>query len=343
MPVRDSEQLFQLINLTLGYWRSQVLFTAHELGIFRALSGGPKASEEIDQICDSSHGHTDRLLNACVAIGLLKKENGRFQNLRLAETLLVEGGLQYMGHWIDLMSAWYTPWGSLAEAIRTGKPVENPLEHLGGKSDYTRHFIMAMHDYAMGPGKEMVNHLDLSGRKTLLDVGGGPGSYSILLAQKNPELNAVVYDLPPVVEIAEEVIASYGLSGRVKVRGGNYLEDDLRDGAEGYDVLLLSNMLHQEDPETCKMLLRKAKDALADDGLLVIQAMFLNSEKDGPVWPTLQSLQLMLVYQGGRTYSVDETLAMLAETGFSRPQAKRMSLLNAESLILASKSHVSQV
>ena len=335
---RDSDLIFQLIQLTLGYWRSQVLFTAHELGVFNALSGGDKSAEEIAGTCSSSVDRTERLLNACVGIGLLKKENGRFQNLRISETFLTRGQPRYMGNWIDLMSAWYRPWENLSQAVRTGQPVENPLEHLGGQSDYTRFFIMAMHDYAIGPGKEMPNHLDLTGRKTLLDVGGGPGTYSILLAQKNPQLSAVVFDLPPVVEIAKEIISEYSLSDRVTVRGGSYLEDDLRNGTNGFDVVLLSNMLHQEDPETCKMILRKAKDALADDGLLVVQAMFLNGEKDGPVWPTLHSLLLSLVYDGGRAYSLDETLGMIAETGFSQPQVRRISLLSAESLIIAKKN-----
>ncbi len=105
----------------------------------------------------------------------------------------------------------------------------------------------------------------------------------------------------------------------------------------GYDVALLSNMLHQEDPETCKMILRKAYDALNKGGMLVIHAMFLNAEKDGPVWPTLHSLLLLLVYQGGRAYSLPETLDMLPEIGFVEPEVKRLSLTNAETLIVAKK------
>lgn len=334
MKTRDSDLLVQLIQLGLGYWRSQVLFTTNELGIFNILSEREKTSTEVAQLCECSADYAERLLNACVAIGLLKKVNGRFQNLRLSETFLVKGKPQYMGHWLNLMSDWYTPWGRLREAIRSGKPVENPLEHLGGRSDYTRSFILAMHDYAMGPGKEMANRLDLTGRRRLLDVGGGPGTHSVLLAQKYPELEAVVFDLPPVIKFAQEIISSYSLSDRVTVQGGDYMVDNL---GSGYDVALLSNILHQEDPETCKMILRKTYDALNKGGMLVIHAMFLNAEKDGPVWPTLHSLLLLLVYQGGRAYSLPETLDMLPEIGFVEPEVKRLSLTNAETLVVAKK------
>lgn len=335
MKIRDRESLFELIHLALGYWRAQVLFTAHGLNVFDKLSDGEIAPEELALQCGSSVEYTERLLSACVALGLLKKENGRYSNLRIADSFLVEERPQYMGHWINLMSDWYQPWGRLPEAIRTGKPVEDPFEHLGGRSDYTRDFILAMHDYANGPGRDMVRHVDLTDRKRLLDMGGGPGTYSILLAQNYPQLNAVVFDLPPVIEIAREVISGYdGIRNRVTTQAGDYLVDDW---GKGYDVILLSNMLHQEDPETCKMIIRKAYDALEDGGLLVVQGSFLNRDKNGPVWPTLQSLQILLVYQGGRTYSVDEMVVLINEVGFSNPEHKKISFHGAESIIVATK------
>ncbi len=193
-----------------------------------------------------------------------------------------------------------------------------------------------MHQYARGPGKEIVNHVDLTGRKRLLDVGGGPGTYSLLLALKNPQLCAVVFDLPDVVSIAREVIEGYGMSDRVTVQAANYLEDAFGNGE--YDVVLLSNMLNQEDVETCRSILRKAYDALEPGGLLIVQAMFLNSAKDGPLFPALQTLLLNLLYEHGRAYSLDETLELVSETGFVGARPKRMSLLNAESLILAHKA-----
>jgi predicted O-methyltransferase YrrM len=269
-----------------------------------------------------------------VALGLLNKVNGYFQNSRLAEMFLVGGKPQYMGHWIDFMAACYGPWGRFADAIRTGQPVENSRERLDKEDDYTRQIIMAMHDYALGPGREVAQYLNLEGRRRLLDVGGGPGTYSMLLAQKYPRLEAVVFDFPPVVKIARELIAASNLGEHVTVQEGDYLTDDL---GTGYNVVLLSNVLHQEDPETSKMLLRKAYKALVLGGLVVIQAAFLNAAKDGPLWPVLQSLQLLLLYEGGRNYSVDETVSMVLEIGFSKPQIKKMSLFNAHSLILASK------
>lgn len=334
MTSSDRELRAQLMQLTTGYWRSQVLFAAAELGVFDALAAGPLSASEVAARCATAPGHTERLLNGCVACDLLEKEGGRFANGRLATEHLTKDGAQSLTNWVRFMGDCYRPWSGLAGAIRDGRPVADGFDQIARGADYTRHIILAMHEYALGPGRAIVENLDLAGRKRLLDVGGGPGTYSILLAQRFPDLAAEVLDLPPVLEITRELIGQFGMTGRVTTREGNYITDDF---GSGFDVVLLSNMLHQESPETCVALLKKAHAALAEDGLLVIQLAFLNAEKDAPVWGVLQSLQLAVLYPHGRAYSFDEVIAMLPQAGFHDGRVKKLSLLRSESLILATR------
>lgn len=333
-PVTERDQRLALMQLTLGYWRSQVLFAATRLGVFDALADGPRPADDVAERCGAPAGHMGRLLNACVAVQLLERENGGYRNAPVAQRFLVAGGDQYLGNWVTFMGDFYRAWGGLADAIQTGQPVEDGLARIAAGEDYTRHIILAMHEYAMGPGRELMSRLALPGRRRLLDVGGGAGSYSILLAQHHPDLTAVVFDLPAVVAITREVVASYQLSDRITTQAGNYLEDDL---GTGYDAVLLSNMLHQESPETCLRLLRKAAAALVDGGTLIVQLSFLNRDRTGPPWAVLQSLQLLLSYPGGRAYTTDDIQAMLPEAGFGRGDVKKLSLVAAESLIVATK------
>lgn len=323
------------MQLALGYWRSQVLFTALELGVFERLRDRPLDAAAVAKRCGSEPRRTESLLEACVALGLLKQADRRYSNGEMVETFLLEGAPQYMGNWIRFMGQCYGPWGSLAANVRTGRPVEAMRPGDPAAGAYTRSLILGMHDYANGPGREMVRHLDLTGRRRLLDVGGGPGTYSLLLARQYPDLEAVVLDLPPVVEIARELIQEWGLADRVCARAASYLTDDL---GSGFDVVLLSNMLHQEDPDTCREILRKARAALVDGGLLVIQATFLDAEKAAQTWAILQTIQLQLFYGGGRNYSVGEMAEMVRHAGFRGVHVKRMSLINSTSLILAVKA-----
>ncbi len=330
----DRELRAELMQLTLGYWRSQLLFTAQRLGVFEALQGGSRDAAEVAAACGAAPGHVARLLEACATIGLVAKVDGRFRNGELAERFLVPGAPQWMGDWVRFMAYCYEPWGRLTDTMRAGRPVlERPGTEAAARA-YTRTLILAMRDYAAGPGSELAAHLDLAGRRRLLDVAGGPGTYAIQLARVNPQLAAEVFDLPEVVPVTAELIAEAGLAGRVTTRAGSYLTDDF---GHGYDVVLLSNMMHQEDPDGCRMLLRKAHAALEPGGLLVIQSAFIGAGKAGQTWAALQSVQLALFYEGGRNYSVDEMRGLALECGFADPVHKRMSLVSATSLLLATR------
>lgn len=96
-----------------------------------------------------------------------------------------------MAIWLRLIQTWNQTFGKLVDSVRTGGPAEIPEDHLGGEEDYTRSFILGMHDYAMGPGRELARDLDLGGRKRLLDVGGGRATYSILLAESHEGLSCM--------------------------------------------------------------------------------------------------------------------------------------------------------
>lgn len=335
MPPSDRELRAQLMHMASGFWRSQVLFASTELGIFDALAAGPLTSADVAQQCATSPAHTERLLSGGVVCGLLEKQDGRYANSRLAAQHLTKDGAQSLARWVRFFGSSYRPWSSLAEVVREGRPVTNGFDQLAQGGDLTRDLTFAMHEYALGPGRGIVDALDLTGRRRMLDVGGGPGTYAILLAQRFPELSAEVFDLPSVLEITREVIEEFGASDRVSTRGGNYVTDDW---GTGYDVVLMSNMLHQESPEGCVALLRKAHAALADGGLLVVQLAFLNAEKTAPAWAVLQSLQVSVFYPHGRAYSFDEVLAMLPGAGFHDGRMKRMSMLRSESLVLATKA-----
>jgi hypothetical protein len=277
---------------------------------------------------------TARLLGALVAIDLLAHDGDRFANTPAADEHLVSGREESLATWVSLIGRWNQTFGELAGSVRTGEPAEVPEEHLGDEAAYTRDFIIGMHDYAIGPGRELARHLDLSGRRRLIDPGGGPGTYSILLAEANPALTAVVFDLPEVVALADEVISDHGLSDRVSTVAGDYHSDPFPDG---FDVGLVSNTLHQEDWETCVKILSKTHAAVEPGGLVVVHAMFLNERGDGPVWPALHNLLMLLVYRGGRAYSVEQTFQMLAEAGFEDPEHHRMSPFNAGSFVTASR------
>ena len=64
----------------------------------------------------------------------------------------------------------------------------------------------------------------------MLDVAGGSGIYSVIFAQRQPTPRAMVFDLPPIVPFAQEIIARYGRQERVTAYPGNYFQADVAGG-----------------------------------------------------------------------------------------------------------------
>ena len=324
----------ELLETAHGFFGAQILFTANELGVFGELAKGARSAEDLAGAIEAEPDALGRLLNGCVAFKLLTRSGGVYANSELADEVLIPGRDGYLGNWLRVMSRWMRAWTDLTETIRTGQPAIDPWIQLGGDPDYTRDFILGMHDYAQLRGSEIVKFLDLSEDRKLIDVGGGPGSYAVLFAQTWPNLHVTVFDLPGVVPVAERHAEEAGVADRVSVMAGNYHEDEL---GTGYDVVFMSDTLHQETPETADAILRKAYRALRPGGRIVVQAMFLNEDRVTPRWPVLVSLNLLVLSGHGRAYTVDETITLLERAGFVDSAHRRMSLTNVNSLLTARK------
>ena len=302
-----------LMGMAVGYQKSMVLLSASKLGVFGSLSKGPLSAEGVAQECGAPVRSISMLLNACASLGLVEKEGDRFSNSSLAERFLTPGERGYLGNYLDLMDDGYRKWGSLTEAVRENRRV-GPRERDAGKDpDWNRRFTMAMHQGARILAARVARILDLKGRRRLIDVGGGPGTFAMAMVKRNPGLEAVVFDLPGVLEVTRELVEESGLSGRVRLQPGDYHRDTF--GTDN-DVVLLFGILHSESLENRRMLVRKAWDSLAPGGLVVTRQVLLDEDKTGPVEGALFSLQMLLNTDSGECYSWGEIRDLLEETGF---------------------------
>jgi SAM-dependent methyltransferase len=169
-----------------------------------------------------------------------------------------------------------------------------------------------MFNNAMSLAPLIVPLIDLSGRRHFLDLGGGPGTYAIQFCMNNPKLKATVYDLSTTRPFAEKTIARFGLADRIDFKDIDYLEGEIK-GA--YDVAWLSHILHGEGPEDCRKIISKAVSALESGGLILIHEFILNNTMDGPLFPALFSLNMLLGTPSGQSYSEKQIMDMLSEAG----------------------------
>jgi predicted O-methyltransferase YrrM len=311
-----------LLEMLYAYQGSAILMGSHQLGVYDALADGPLTAEEVASRLGSAVRSTELLLNACAALGLVAKHGERYHNSEVADAFLVRGKPGYLGRVVTKEQEFYGPWGRLAPAVHSDEAQLPPMkERLREDPATARNFLLALHDLALLNGSALPDCVDLSGRRKMLEVGGGVGTYSILLAQKNPQLRAVILDLPPVGELAEETVASYGLSDRLSFQAGDFTAPNL---GSGYDVVLLANILHDNTEEACRELLRKAHQALTAEGQIIVVEFYLDEDGVSPPVSAIFSLLMMLENQGAAEHPATEVEQWLLDVGFVDPVAHRL-------------------
>ena len=322
-----------IVRALAGWQPARVLMTANRLDVFNAIGGDALGARDVARRCEAHPRSMRLLLNACVALGFLDRHRRRYLNTPLGLQTLVRGGDAYIGDGVSHSDDLWSRWGYLAQSVKTNKAASAPRGPVDPKAGY-RDFILAMHNRAMRNGAVLADELDLQGRRQLFDAGGGPGTYSVFLARKNPRLRAIVFDLPPAVEIASELIAEAGLADRVSTRAGNYFVDDF---GEGNDVVLLSAIVHSMRPQRAKLLLGKARDSLVGGGIVVVHESLVDNSKIAPVGAVLFSLNMLVNTGEGRSYSGREIMSWLRDTGFAAPRVQDLSAPAGTSLVIGAK------
>jgi ubiquinone/menaquinone biosynthesis C-methylase UbiE len=305
----------RIVEMASAFYDSCALFAASDLGLFDCLHRSPGATAEgVAHDCRLNPRGTRLLLDACVALGLLTKTDETYANTPESDTFLVAGSPGYLGGAIRYNRDVYPAWGKLAQLAQTGHPVEPPELHLGDDPERTRTFVLSMHGRAMGIGRSVVPQLPLADCRRLLDVGGGPGTYSVLMAQANPELACTVLDLPAVAAVADELIAQQQMQDRVKTLPGDYRTTPF---PQDQDAIAFFGMLHQESPESIATLFAKAYDALAPGGRVFVLDMMTDTTHTQPAFSALFAVNMALTTQNGWVFSDRELETWLTEAGFT--------------------------
>jgi len=302
-----------LVRLSTAYWDSQTLLTANRLRVFDVLADGARAPDEIAAALGLDPRATGIFLRACVGLGLLQEVGGRIANSPSAAAFLVSRSPAYLGGAMRYSDQLYGTWGQLEQALRSGRPAMAAETYLGDDPEKTRTFVQSMHGRALGIARALVEILDLSGRRNLLDVGGGPGTYSILLTGRFPGLHSEVLELPGVAAVAREIVAAAGASGRVTLRDGDYHEADF---GSGRDAVLMSGMFHRETPHTCRQLIERAWHCLAPGGLLAVSDVFTDEGGTRPAFATMFGLNMMLTAPDGSVHADADVRRWMSDCGF---------------------------
>jgi acetylserotonin O-methyltransferase len=286
-----------ILELIDAFRRSKTMFAAVKLGVFEGAR--EKDAKELP-----------RLLDACVALGLLEKRDGAYVNTPEADRYLRSKSPDALTGYIHYSNeALYPMWAHLEDAVREGTPRwKQTFGTEGGifsgffrTEEAKREFLKGMHGFGRISSPPVATAFDLSRFHRLIDLGGASGHLAEAVRERYPRIDAQVFDLPEVASLYPGTIA------------GDFFTDPLPEA----DLYSLSRILHDWSDEKNHRLLEKIHAALpAGGGLLIAEKL------RGPddVSAHMQSLN-MLIGTEGRERSAAEYEALLRAAGFSKVES----------------------
>jgi 2-polyprenyl-3-methyl-5-hydroxy-6-metoxy-1,4-benzoquinol methylase len=221
--------------------------------------------------------------------------------------------------------------------MQTGeRPYGNIYQWLESKPDIADAFQQQLMGSVTLAGPDVVKKLNLS--KTaewVLDVGGGHGLFSIMLCQQHPQLQATVLDTPIALQTAERNIAQHQLTERVHLHRGDLWQEDWGDG---YDAILLFNLIHHYDEAQNVKLLKRCATALKPGGQVAILDQIAGKLPGNVSNAVIRLIALhYFLLANGRVYSHDDIQGWCQQTGFSDIQFHGMAKVPGTSLMVARK------
>ena len=339
-PAPDPAPIMELID---AFRRSKTMFAAVSMGVFEALDEGPAdASSLAARLLGpaAGAGPLERLLDACVGMGLLDKRDGAYANQPVAETYLCDHSpLSLTGYVLYSNEALFPLWTHLEDAIREGTHRWTQtfgwhgslFDHFFKTDERRRSFLRGMHGFGQLSSAPVAAAFDLARFRRMADLGGATGHLAIAACERYPQLRAAVFDLPLVIAMARDYVAASTARDRIEPIAGDFFRDDL----PAADLYSLGRILHDWQEDRIRLLLSKIYEALPAGGALLVAEKLLNEDKSGPTSVHMQSLN-MLVCTEGRERTLTEYAALLREAGFASVEGRRTgAVLDA---VLATKA-----
>jgi len=299
--------------LRQGFMTARVVLTAAELDLFSLLAHRPLTVSEVAAATGGDRRAMTILLDALSALGYLVKQDSSYQTEPSAASLLVRDCAQSMLPMVLHMGTLWQTWSRLTDIVlgkaEAGRGGPGALHR-----DHIKAFIGAMHTVASKMAPAVVAAVNPAGISTMIDVGGGSGSYTLAFLQAAPGIRATLFDLPEVIDLAKERIEDEGMSARVTFIPGDFYSDPL---PPGHDFAFLSAIIHQNGHEQNKALYGRIYEALRPGGRIVVRDHVMSPDRTQPLDGALFAVNMLVGTAGGSTYTFEEIADGLSSAGFS--------------------------
>lgn len=318
-----------ILQTGLGFWASRTLLSAVDMELFTELAGKSEDLETLRGRLGLHPRSAQDFLDALVALGFLKRANGKYANSADAELFLDKHKPSYIGGVLEMAShRLFGFWNHLTTALRTGEP-QNEAKG-GGESLFValyadparlKQFLAAMTGISRGANLAIAQKVPWRNYRTFADVGTAQGDLAVQIALANSHLAGTGFDLPEVGPVFEEYVKQNELDGRLCFMGGNFFEDPLPK----VDVITMGHILHDWNLDEKMMLVGKAYEAIAPGGALVVYDAMIDDNRSQNAFGLLMSLNMLIESPGGFDYTGADCVGWMKDVGFREARIEHLA------------------
>jgi 2-polyprenyl-3-methyl-5-hydroxy-6-metoxy-1,4-benzoquinol methylase len=335
MATDPFQMLFESMS---GYQRTAALRAAVELDLFTRIAEGAATAPELAQRCGAAERGVRILCDTLAAHGFLKKDGGRYAlDPELAPALdgRSPGCIVRAVGFMASAPLWQS-FGNVAAAVRKGGTVLGTENATAAENPIWVEFARSMAPLARLSSQLLASMLDAGAGKPwkVLDVAAGHGLFGIAIAAANPKARVTALDWPNVLAVAEEHAREAGVADRIRMLPGDAFAVDW---GTGYDLVLLTNILHHFDEPGCEALLATAHRALAPGGRAVLLEFVPDESRVSPPLAATFALVMLAMTPGGDAYTFAEYERMCRKAGFGKTELMAMPPPSPQQVVVAER------
>ena len=327
IPNKITPPPFRLIQIGSAFWHSRILYIGTKLGLADEIGDTEKSTSTLADILQLNEDHLYRLMRTLASIGVFSETSHRtFKNSKLSEYLrkdnpknvrsmiLMHNSPEMVKPWIETLEASIQDGGIPFEKVHG----VDLFEYMNQNKKFDTLFSQAMDSVENIAGVLFLDDFNWNQFKRIIDVGGSTGAKSLTILKANPELKAVVFDRPEIINGAREKWRSTeadSVLARMEFIGGNALES-IPKAESSDDVYLFIAFFHALDDSDCKNILHNLKVAMGNKSSYVVIADSVSNEINTD--PVIASMDMqMLMGTKGRERTISEWKQLFKDTGFA--------------------------
>ncbi|QBJ98126.1 methyltransferase [Rhodococcus sp. ABRD24] len=310
-----------LADVAWNYMSAQILNDAAELEIADRLAHGAQSSIELAAATGTHAPSLRRLLRALTALGVLEQcDADRFALTDLGAQLRKDAPdtVRDVVRFLCSEGAW-SSWGDSLHSLRTGETAfehnygMQAFEYLGQHPEEAAKLNGAMGRMTGETAAGIIAGYDFSQFSTIVDVGGGNGTFLAEILRSAKDSKGIVFDMPTGVTDAAATLGAAGVADRADVVDGSFFAS-VPSGADAY---VLKLVLHDWDDDRCLRILENVRQAIAPEGRLLVFERAVPEVVTAEHRRALLADLLMLVLTGGKERTVTEYRALFESAGFT--------------------------